>query len=171
MASAFRFSSASDDRGDKFILRHPDKEYSVQMKQMPIFWYENVRSTMDSARNLINSPTVQNETIFGVVARSQSKGRGTHGRAWISSPNNLFLTVVVRTSCLPKYLPMTLIPLRIGTLVGATVNAWVTSGAAVKLKWPNDVLINDEKVCGVLMEMSDSCLLIGIGCNVLSAPS
>lgn len=48
MASAFRFSSASDDRGDKFILRHPDKEYSVQMKQMPIFWYENVRSTMDS---------------------------------------------------------------------------------------------------------------------------
>ena len=48
MASALRFSSISDDRGDKFILRHPDLEYSINLKQVPLFWYENVRSTMDS---------------------------------------------------------------------------------------------------------------------------
>ena len=48
MASAFRFSSTSDDRGDKFILHHPDSEYNINMKRVPIFWYENVRSTMDS---------------------------------------------------------------------------------------------------------------------------
>ena len=48
MASALRFSSISDDRGDNFILRHPDLEYSINLKQVPLFWYENVRSTMDS---------------------------------------------------------------------------------------------------------------------------
>ena len=40
----------------------------------------------------------------------------------------------------------------------------------VFLKWPNDVLIDKKKVCGILMEMEDDYLLIGIGCNVMVAP-
>lgn len=65
MASAFRFSSASDDRGDKFVLRHPDTEYNINMKQVPIFWYENVRSTMDSVLFLDNNAS--NRRDLGIL--------------------------------------------------------------------------------------------------------
>lgn len=46
----------------------------------------------------------------------------------------------------------------------------VLSGNHVRLKWPNDVLVGDKKLCGILIEMDDDRLLIGIGCNVMTAP-
>ena len=59
---------------------------------------------------------------------------------------------------------------RIGTIVASAVHRRVTSGAQVTLKWPNDVLIDGEKVSGVLIEIEDGVLFVGIGCNVVSAP-
>lgn len=46
----------------------------------------------------------------------------------------------------------------------------MTSGALTILKWPNDVLIGEEKVCGVLIEIEGDFILIGIGCNIMTAP-
>jgi biotin-(acetyl-CoA carboxylase) ligase len=46
----------------------------------------------------------------------------------------------------------------------------VTSGSQVFLKWPNDVLIDEKKVCGVLIEIEGDFMLVGIGCNVMTAP-
>lgn len=40
----------------------------------------------------------------------------------------------------------------------------------MKLKWPNDILINSRKVCGILIEMEEDYFLIGIGCNVMTVP-
>ena len=57
-----------------------------------------------------------------------------------------------------------------GTLVIPSIQSRVTSGALTKLKWPNDVLIGEEKVCGVLIEIEGDFILIGIGCNVMTAP-
>lgn len=39
------------------------------------------------------------------------------------------------------------------------------------LKWPNDVLIGEEKICGVLIEIEDDFMIIGIGCNIMTAPT
>lgn len=46
----------------------------------------------------------------------------------------------------------------------------MTSGSQVFLKWPNDVLIDEKKVCGVLIEIEGDFMLVGIGCNVMTAP-
>jgi hypothetical protein len=59
----------------------------------------------------------------------------------------------------------------VGTLVIPSIQSRVTSGALTKLKWPNDVLIGEEKVCGVLIEIEGDFILIGIGCNVMTAPA
>lgn len=59
-----------------------------------------------------------------------------------------------------------------GTLIASAIQPYITNPDAVlKLKWPNDILINGQKVCGVLIEMEDDYLLVGIGCNVRTAPS
>jgi len=71
-----------------------------------------ISSFICKAKDLIQSHEIKNIPIFGVVANSQTKGRGTHGREWISTPRNLYLTVVLKQKSLPTLLPITLVPLR-----------------------------------------------------------
>lgn len=53
--------------------------------------------------------------VFAVAAREQLRGRGTKGRAWIGLPGNVFLTVAIPLDKVP--VPLSLIPLRVGTLI------------------------------------------------------
>lgn len=130
-----------------------------------IYWYENVTSTMDIAKEIL--PT-NKDNIYAVVADHQSKGRGTRGRAWISGANNLFMTISLP---LNKFsISLTLIPLRIGTIIRPIIASRVEDSSSVLLKWPNDILIGSKKVCGMLMEIENDRLFIGIGCNVGMAP-
>jgi biotin-(acetyl-CoA carboxylase) ligase len=59
---------------------------------------------------------------------------------------------------------------RIGTLTRPSIVSRIPADVTVYLKWPNDVLIEDKKVCGVLIEVDSNRMLIGIGCNIGSAP-
>jgi len=133
-----------------------------------MYWFDEVTSTMDKARELGTLSSNMNLDLFAVVTQLQTNGRGTRGRSWISGSKNLLMTVSVKMSTIMT--PLTLIPLRIGTLISPAIRAKVLSGAQVYLKWPNDVLIANEKVCGVLIEVNEGRLLVGIGCNVGSSP-
>ena len=180
-----------------------------QSTVVPLYWYMDVSSTMDVAKDIAKerramSPSTESLDAFAVAAYSQSMGRGTRGRSWLSSRGNLYLTVVVKTKDIP--IPLTLVPLRIATLIHHEIEqllCWtddsnrdsssnydcnaictenINSSSSdsnsnfsnecknVYLKWPNDILIDKKKVCGILMEMEDNNLLIGIGCNVVMAP-
>lgn len=138
--------------------------------------YDEVSSTMDKAKELLqkkeavpggHSKDIINDDVFAVVAKHQSEGRGTRGRTWNSAGGNLYMTLVIKKSKLS--IPLTLVPLRIGTLIAPAIRERVSTGS-VYLKWPNDVLIDEKKVCGTLIEIEDDKLLIGIGCNVAVAP-
>ena len=139
-------------------------------RRSEIVWFDEVDSTMDAAKELLaNDPELASRDAFAVVAGSQRRGRGTRGRTWMSKDGNLFMTVVLKLPLVP--VPMTLIPLRVGTLIAPSIKARVRAGAPpVTLKWPNDVLIGERKVCGVLIEVADDRVLVGIGCNVQAAP-
>jgi BirA family biotin operon repressor/biotin-[acetyl-CoA-carboxylase] ligase len=114
--------------------------------------------------------------VVALGAGAQTKGRGTSGRAWVGLSGNAFLTMaipVATVSALPY--PITLLPLRIGTLVAREVAQTLPTPetkAQVNLKWPNDVLIADGKVSGLLIEMDGSTryYLVGVGVNVAHAP-
>jgi len=122
---------------------------------------------MDIARQLVKRK-VSNDT-FGVVAKRQTKGRGTNSRNWLHGYGNLFMTIVINRTKLPIQLHY--LPLRSAILVCSVLDSLVVNSmSCLKLKWPNDILIDGKKVCGILIEMEDDCMLIGIGCNIATVP-
>ena len=98
-----------------------------------------------------------------VIAEKQSAGRGRLGRRWFSEEGGLYFSLVISPG-----LPIDDLP-KITLLSGVAV-CEALSFANAKLKWPNDVLVNGKKVCGILSEIGgevDSPLVIvGIGINV-----
>jgi BirA family biotin operon repressor/biotin-[acetyl-CoA-carboxylase] ligase len=105
-----------------------------------------------------------------VVARAQSAGRGRQGRRWSSDPGGLFMSVLCPA---PRSEVLGLVGLATGTAVARAVKE--TSGSGdVRLKWPNDVLIDGRKVAGILAETRGSAarwgLVAGIGVNIMTLP-
>jgi len=102
----------------------------------------------------------------GVVlaAEAQSAGRGRMGRPWVSPPRAaLMFSVLLRPAAVPAAL-RGWIPLLTGVAVASALRA----GAAVdaRLKWPNDVLVHDAKLAGILAEQSGHAVVVGTGINV-----
>ena len=129
------------------------------------YWKSEVDSTMDEARRLIKDRS----SPVAIAAGSQLKGRGTRGRSWTDGDGNVKVTVAAPTASFPLE-PITLLPLRIGTIIHGVIAPYVDDATLLKLKWPNDLLLNDRKLSGVLVEMEPPFILIGIGVNLVSAP-
>ena len=105
-----------------------------------------------------------------LLARRQTAGHGRLGRPWRSIDGNLHLSVLLRPGTLswPGHWSL----LAAVALAGA-VQADLPDGLALRLKWPNDLLLNGGKLAGVLLEaggMADPWLVIGFGVNLAGAP-
>ncbi|HEY6507504.1 MAG TPA: biotin--[acetyl-CoA-carboxylase] ligase [Vicinamibacterales bacterium] len=134
-----------------------------------VTWFADVGSTNDEAIALANRGA---EEGWLVGADSQSAGRGRHGRSWSSPPGaGLYLSVVLR----PPSHAASLLTLAAG--VGVAEGIQAATGAAPRLKWPNDVyLVGSEtrKVAGILAEGGTSgsrvdYVVVGVGVNVRRA--
>ena len=103
-----------------------------------------------------------------ILAEAQEKGRGRLGRAWFSPKGvNLYLSLLLRPYQESRELPL----FSLATSVALVKAIEAETGLAPRIKWPNDVLVNDKKVAGILLESeSDGAqtpsLVIGIGVNV-----
>jgi BirA family biotin operon repressor/biotin-[acetyl-CoA-carboxylase] ligase len=96
------------------------------------------------------------------VADEQTQGRGRMGRMWVAPPGtSLLLSVLLRPDVAPERLPTL-------TVVAAEAVSHVVGGLglAAAVKAPNDVLVGDRKVAGVLAEASEGRVVLGIGLNV-----
>ncbi|MEO1701848.1 MAG: biotin--[acetyl-CoA-carboxylase] ligase [Pseudomonadota bacterium] len=109
-----------------------------------------------------------------VTAGEQTLGRARRERNWVSPPGNLYASLCLDVTGVPDE-NLAIMPLAIGTAVQKCVAA-LTSGNT-HLKWPNDVLIDNAKCCGLLLERhvhaasGASGLIVGIGLNVVSHPA
>lgn len=126
-------------------------------------------STMDVARDLLTQGTLQIPTL--VTAQTQESGRGRQGRPWISPRGNLYLSIVtpdVRPQDLSQYALMW------GVILRQVLAAQIKPGGVVSCKWPNDVLVDNQKIAGLLIERYDTpmtqALIVGIGVNIAHAP-
>ena len=133
------------------------------------FW-EKVQcfETVDST-NLIVKDWAQQGAEEGrsAVAEEQTAGRGRRGRSWISPPGeNLYFSILLRPQA--EASRMAMITLLMAIAVTQSVRELHLDA---KIKWPNDVVINGKKICGILTEMYQSAagsffLVIGTGINV-----
>jgi BirA family biotin operon repressor/biotin-[acetyl-CoA-carboxylase] ligase len=147
----------------------------VTIPQLPASFrcvrFETIASTSDEARRLAELGA---ETGTIVWALEQSAGRGRHGRSWSSPPGNLYCSVILRPDC--SAARATELSFVAAVAVGEALAALLPATADLRLKWPNDVLIDGSKVAGLLLESVArpaglDHLILGIGVNILSAPS
>jgi BirA family biotin operon repressor/biotin-[acetyl-CoA-carboxylase] ligase len=103
------------------------------------------------------------------VAEEQSGGRGRQGRPWLSPPGeSLLFSVLLRIESDPRWLPPVSVAAGLAVTEAVGVHA---QNSRPLLKWPNDVLIGDRKVAGVLVEATATgrgahAVVVGIGINV-----
>lgn len=133
-----------------------------------IGWHEELASTQDEARSL----AMTGETgPRWVAARRQTAGRGRRGRSWTGLDGNLFATGIFTLDATAAQAAN--LSFVAALAVAETVDQWVEP-SAVRLKWPNDVLIDGQKTSGILLESWSGpqglSLLVGVGLNIAAAP-
>jgi len=99
-----------------------------------------------------------------LVAEAQTSGRGRMGRRWISPPRRALTFSVLLRPAVPAGL-LGWAPLLAGVAVASALEQ--TAGVGARLKWPNDVLVDDAKIAGILAERWGNAVVIGTGINVL----
>ena len=119
---------------------------------------------IDSTNNYLKNSYQLLDNFTFVSTDYQSKGKGRNDRIWESSKGlNLMFSILVKD---PKLLEISTI-LSIVTAVEVAKLLEEYSLNDVSVKWPNDVLINDKKICGILLEgQLPNYLVIGVGLNV-----
>ena len=140
-------------------------ELNTKIIGKEIIYYPETTSTNDVAIELAEKGAEEGTVI---LADNQTMGRGRRGRKWLAPPKTCILaSMILRPALLLRYVNI-ITPIAV-TSVAKAINTITKSDACIK--WPNDVIINERKVCGVLTETrmkmgSISFVVVGIGVNV-----
>ena len=129
------------------------------------FYYKRVNSTNDLAIKKIKQQITQGM----IIADYQNKGRGQHGKRWLSFKGNLFLTIFFK---IKKNINIKKITILNCKILKKILYKYIRK--TISIKAPNDLLINKKKVCGILQEIrfknETKFIVIGIGINLIKNP-
>ncbi|QQS12785.1 MAG: biotin--[acetyl-CoA-carboxylase] ligase [Rhodospirillales bacterium] len=143
---------------------------------LPAGWtvaaFDTIGSTNDeaAARALAGAPE---GTV--VTARRQEDGRGRRGRRWESPEGNAYSSTILRPACRPDRAAQ--LGFAVALAVADTAVAGLPTTREIRLKWPNDVLIDGAKVAGILLESEMGAdgnvahVVVGVGINVEAGPA
>ena len=130
--------------------------------------HQNVESTNDEAIKLIKKNTSQPTMI---TSKRQSKGRGRMGKKWLSLKGNLFFSIFFEIN--EKKINFEQYTKLNAYLVRRVLSKYIFK--KIKIKWPNDLLIEQKKVCGILQEIINhkekKIMIVGVGINTLASPA
>lgn len=155
---------------DKLFPQEVTSSLNTKFIGRRFHYYENLSSTMDIATKL----AIEGEREGAVIcAESQVKGRGRLGRAWISpKAKGIYISLILRPNILPSETPK----LTILSAVSCAKAIKDIAGISPGIKWPNDLIMSDKKVGGILTELNAEMdrvkfVIIGIGLNVNNTKS
>jgi len=134
--------------------------------KLKILKFKTVKSTNDKAIKLIQS----GKHMSGLVmSETQTKGRGTMGKKWVSRKGNIFISIFFKVN-------FTKIKIENFLVINPRIIKNILSDYAkiiITIKHPNDLLIEDKKLCGILQEVveykNDKFLIAGIGINTIAS--
>jgi BirA family transcriptional regulator, biotin operon repressor / biotin---[acetyl-CoA-carboxylase] ligase len=133
------------------------------------FWFDSVDSTQSAARAAAGRGAAD-RSVF--VADYQQAGRGRQGRTWLADPGAALLVSILFRESSGESRPWRYTSLAAVSVVEAIRPFLVDTQAAIK--WPNDVMLDDQKVAGILAETSwdgrHMQAVVGIGLNVTASP-
>ena len=129
--------------------------------------FKSVKSTNDTAINLIKKnftkPTI-------VTSERQKKGRGTMGKKWVSQKGNLFLSIFFEIN--PSKINFKHYAILNALIIKKILNKYISK--KIHIKWPNDLMIEKKKFCGILQEIISHkkkfFIVIGVGINTNFSP-
>ncbi len=130
---------------------------------MFIEYQEKTKSTQQLAKDFIkNNKITQNISIF--ISKEQTAGTGRNGKIWISPKGNFYASIVFADNFVNNEIILPFI-----TAIAVDEALEITS--CTQYKCPNDILINSQKVAGILIEKLPNYIIIGIGINLTSSPA
>ena len=129
-----------------------------------IRYYETIESTNKTAKQIAQQEDKEGTVI---ISEEQTEGRGRLGRNWTSPKGKgIWMSIVIKPNIAPTDAS------KVTQLTAAAVySALSEMGIETQIKWPNDIILNEKKVCGILTEMSSEMMqinymVVGIGINV-----
>lgn len=155
------------------LMAAPDLMTEAEIKSLmhtewvakEVLYFDTIDSTNTKAQELAEKGYPSGTLV---LADKQESGKGRRGRSWVSpSGTGIFMTLMIKPDINPNNASML-------TLVAAlAVAKAITSvtGEEAMIKWPNDIVVNSKKVCGILTEMNAQFdyinhIVVGIGINV-----
>jgi BirA family biotin operon repressor/biotin-[acetyl-CoA-carboxylase] ligase len=144
----------------------PDIPYPWEFagRESKIIYHAELPSTMDAAKHIARKGCAEFTTV---IAGRQTSGRGRLNRQWSSDEGGLYFTVVLRPDLPP------VLSYRVSFLASLTLARTLNKmfGVDVRVKWPNDLLVDERKICGMLSELEAEAdrvtfINVGIGLNV-----
>ena len=135
-----------------------DEHLNTEKIKYKIQYIETIESTNQYAWNVITK-NIKNATV--VITKNQTNGKGQRENKWFSSPNkSLTFSIIMKVN--KKYDELLSLKTGISVIDGIKKNTSIDC----HLKWPNDIMINEKKVGGILIEKKKGNIVIGVGVNV-----
>jgi BirA family biotin operon repressor/biotin-[acetyl-CoA-carboxylase] ligase len=126
----------------------------------PVRWYTRLDSTN---RDALEAATQGMAEGLVVVADEQTAGRGRLGRTWVAPPR---ASLLVSTLLRPELPPERMHLVTLAAALAAVDAVQQVAGVTAAVKWPNDVVIDDRKLAGILAEAAGGAVVVGMGLNV-----
>jgi BirA family biotin operon repressor/biotin-[acetyl-CoA-carboxylase] ligase len=159
---------------------------TVRQPRLPSFYrlvaLDSIDSTNEEARRRIAAAPDDVPEGMLIWAAEQTAGRGRRGRSWSSPRGNLYLSLVLRPACAPGTAAQLgfVAAVALAETLSETLAGLLPGPDRVRLKWPNDVLVDGAKVSGILLEAVSATaatvpgrldtVILGVGVNLQSRP-
>lgn len=148
-----------------FSKKKLQKKLGTRVIGRKLFVFDSIDSTNACARALAEAGTEEGSIV---IAEFQTNGRGRQGRTWQAEPNqNLLFSVLLR----PRLRQESAGLMTFFAAVSVARAIEKAAGCRIECKWPNDLLLNGKKICGILLENSleqgsMAYSVVGVGLNV-----
>jgi len=154
-------------RPDLLIPQEIQRGLSTNYIGKEIYYFPELKSTniMAKEKALHRAEGIDEGTL--IIAEKQSAGKGRLGREWFSPVGGIWLSIILYPQLSPSYISRITLMTAVAVVKAIKICTQIKS----QIKWPNDILINEKKVCGILTEMSAELdiinwVVVGIGINV-----